>query len=131
LQRFTQSPPDAAKSAGQAAAPEGPLDLTFLKASFGEDAILIKEILGEYVTPAQNIVAEMQAAFAGRDAAAIGAAAHKLKSASRAVGATALADLSQNLEKAGKASDWGIIDANMQQLAGLFAEVIAHIRGTP
>jgi two-component system sensor histidine kinase/response regulator len=112
-----------------APAADVPLDPSFLKQTFGDDPDLIKEILGDYVEPATKTVAEIDSAFAARDAAAVGAAAHKLKSSSRAVGADALADLCLALEKAGKAGDWAAIEAGMPALPGLFARVIDHIRG--
>ena len=111
-----------------APAADDPLDPSFLRQTFGDDPGLIKEILGEYVEPATKTVAEIDSAFAAKDAAAVGAAAHKLKSASRAVGANALADLCLVLEKAGKAGDWADIEAGMPSLPGLFARVIDHIR---
>ncbi len=130
LQRWTapKAAPDSAPPADPKGMTSSPLDLTFLKQSFGDDIATINEILGEYVAPAGNIVAELHGAFGNRDAAAVGAAAHKLKSASRAIGATALADLGQVLEKAGKDGDWTVIEANMPPLAGLFEHVTAHIR---
>jgi two-component system sensor histidine kinase/response regulator len=110
-------------------ATDAPVDPAFLKETFGDDPELIKEILGDYVTPATNIVAEIDKAFAAKDADAVAKAAHKLKSSSRAVGANALADLSQSLEKAGKAGDFAAIEASMPQLPGLFSAVIEYIRG--
>jgi len=103
-------------------------DPSYLKATFGDDPELIKEILNDYVKPATAIVEEIESAFGRRDAAAVGAAAHKLKSSSRAVGADALADLCAALESAGKADDWNGIETGVPKLRGLLETVIGHIR---
>ena len=54
-------------------------------------------------------------------------AGHKLKSSARAIGANELADLCQALEKAGKAENWGEIEALEPQLDALMARVEEHI----
>jgi len=103
------------------------VDPAFLRDSFGDDAQLIADILRDYLEPAQDIVAEMAAAYGERSTADMGAAAHKLKSASRAIGADALADLCESLETAGKADDWQAIEADYADLAPAMADVKAHI----
>jgi PAS domain S-box-containing protein len=105
------------------------VDPAFLRDSFGDDGSLIAEILGDYVQPALDIVAEIDAAYAAHSATSVGAAAHKLKSASRSIGANALADLCERLEAAGKADDWDAIEADYADLAPSMAEVKAHIDG--
>ena len=117
------APAAASRSAGATI-----LDLSYLKSSFGDDAGAIKEILGAYVAPSTAIVAAIETAFARRDAAAVGECAHKLKSSSRAVGANALADLCEALERAGKGDDWNGLEAGVAKLRGLFAAVIGHIQ---
>ncbi len=104
------------------------LDLSYLKSSFGDDAGVIKEILGAYVAPSTAIVAAIEAAFIRRDAAAVGESAHKLKSSSRAIGALTLADLCENLEKFGKMGDWSGLDSGVPKLKGFFAAAIDEIR---
>jgi CheY-like chemotaxis protein len=103
------------------------VDPRFLRESFGDDADFIKEIMGDYVEPALGIVAEIDAAWDSRSATGIGAAAHKLKSASRAIGADALADLCERLEVAGKSEDWAAIEADYPTLAPSMTAVQAHI----
>ena len=68
---------------------------------FGDDEDTLREILQDFVVPARNIVCEIEEAYEAKPAAGVGAAAHKLKSSSRAVGANALADLCAELEAAG------------------------------
>ena len=79
------------------------------------------------LAPALAIVDEIDTAFTERSAAGIQAAAHKLKSSSRAIGANALADLCERLEAAGKAEDWEAIEASYPTLAQAVVAVKAHI----
>ena len=99
----------------------------FLRDTFGDDDELIKEILMDFVDPARDTVVEIDDAFEGRDAVALGAAAHKLKSSSRSVGAEHLADLCADLEKAGKAGEWSDIEDSYPQLASLLLAVTNEI----
>jgi len=99
----------------------------FLRETFGDDDELIKEILLDFVQPARDTVGEIDTAFAARDATAVGAAAHKLKSSSRSVGAEGLADLCADLEKAGKAGDWPTIEDHHPRLASLIEVVAGEI----
>ena len=103
------------------------VDPAFLRDSFGDDGSLIAEILGDYVQPALDIVAEIDAAYAAHSATSVGAAAHKLKSASRSIGANALADLCERLEAAGKADDWDAVEADYPALAAAMEAVKSYI----
>jgi PAS domain S-box-containing protein len=100
---------------------------TFLRETFGDDDELVREILMDFVEPARDTVSEIDTAFSARDAAAIGAAAHKLKSSSRSVGAETLADLCANLEKAGKSEAWSEIDELHPRLAASIDAVTKEI----
>jgi HPt (histidine-containing phosphotransfer) domain-containing protein len=103
------------------------VDPAFLRQSFGDDPELIAEILGDYLEPAMAVVAELDAAYGERSAARIAAGAHKLKSASRAIGADTLADLCERLEAAGKADDWPTVEVDHRALAPAMEAVKAHI----
>ena len=89
-----------------------------LRRTFGDDPTAFKEILMEFVPPARANLAEIQAARARRSTAGVKAAAHKLKSSARAVGAHALADLCVGLEAAGERGDWLVIDREAPRLEG-------------
>jgi CheY-like chemotaxis protein len=104
------------------------VDPSYLRATFGDDPKLIREILTGYVQPATANVEEIDAAFGKRDATAVASAAHKLKSSSRAVGANALADLCAALERAGKEGDWTDIEDGVPKLRGLLEAVVGHVR---
>ncbi len=112
----------------RAAAPEpAAIDERALKDVFGDDLATFREILVDFGCSARDIAAEIETAWTVREAAAVGAAAHKLKSAARAVGAHALADLCQVLEAAGKAGDWSSIEGRDAELRTLLDEIERYI----
>jgi len=108
---------------------EAVLETTYLQETFGDDPDLIRDILKDFVSPATAIVKEVDDAFANKDAAGVGSAAHKLKSSSRAVGANAMADLCFELEKAGKGCQWDLINELYPQLMPAFKQVRSYIEG--
>ncbi|MBT3702100.1 MAG: response regulator, partial [Alphaproteobacteria bacterium] len=105
----------------------GVVDPKFLRETFGDDEETIREIMQDYVGPAGETVGEIDAAYEAKDAAQIGAAGHKLKSASRSIGADGLADICARLEAAGKSDDWPEIERNYDQLEPMFTAVMANI----
>ncbi len=86
-----------------AAAPA--LDLGVLKGLVGDDVLRIDKFLRSFQTSSARIAADLRAACQGGQAGAAGAAAHKLKSSARAVGALALGELCEAMEQAGMAGD--------------------------
>ena len=106
---------------------DGPIDPQALKSVFGDDEDTFKEILQEFVEPATNNIGEIKAAYAERSADGVAKAAHKLKSSSRSVGATELADLCLALETAGKADDWDEIEKAEPRLSGVMDSVAQYI----
>jgi PAS domain S-box-containing protein len=80
-----------------------PVDLNILEEFVGSDAAIVRDFLLTFRTSAASIRADLSAASRNGDAAAAAAAAHKLKSAARAVGAQALGELCAEIEKAGNA----------------------------
>jgi signal transduction histidine kinase/CheY-like chemotaxis protein/HPt (histidine-containing phosphotransfer) domain-containing protein len=106
---------------------DGPIDPSALKSVFGDDEETFKEILNDFVAPATDNVAEIETAFANRSAKDVGAAAHKLKSSARAVGAHRLAELCLALEEAGKSENWADIEASAPQLQDVLGNVVEYI----
>ncbi|MBT4888516.1 MAG: Hpt domain-containing protein [Rhodospirillales bacterium] len=104
------------------------IDSSALMDVFGDDADTFKEILQDFVDPSMNIVKEINDAYTVRDAKAVGAAGHKLKSSSRSVGAHTLADLSETLEMAGKGEDWNTIDNAIPLLEPTLSYVMDYIK---
>ena len=106
---------------------DGPIDPSALKSVFGDDEDTFREILKDFVEPAASNVSEIEASYADRSADGVAAAAHKLKSSARSVGANELADLCQTLETAGKAEDWDEIDKTVPHLASAIQGVVDYI----
>jgi two-component system sensor histidine kinase/response regulator len=78
-----------------------PVDVSVLKALVGDDPAMISELLHDFRLSATGIAAELRSASAAGQARASGAAAHKLKSSARSVGALALGELCEAMEQAG------------------------------
>jgi len=98
-----------------------------LAAMFGDDTATIRDVLNDFITPAWEIVAELRTAVTKKQVQATAQAAHKLRSAARAIGATDLADLCQSLETAAKDGGMAQVMALMPSLDPTFAAVEAHI----
>jgi signal transduction histidine kinase/DNA-binding response OmpR family regulator len=82
-----------------------PVDISVLTALIGNDSAVLHEILEDFRSSKERIAAELRSACGAELWAAAGAAAHKLKSSARAIGALALADLCESMEIAGAAGD--------------------------
>jgi CheY-like chemotaxis protein/HPt (histidine-containing phosphotransfer) domain-containing protein len=93
----TVPPPSAGTSAA--------VDVKVLKALIGGDEAMIREFLHDFRISAAKIAVELHTACEAGQAAAAGAAAHRLKSSARSVGALALGELCAGMEKAGKGGD--------------------------
>ncbi len=104
------------------------IDPRALKDIFGDDDDIFKEILLEFIEPSEDIVREIMAGYQDHDGPTVGAAGHKLKSSSRAVGANQLAEVCADLEKAGKSDDWPNIDQAIAKLEHHMADVTAYIK---
>jgi PAS domain S-box-containing protein len=66
------------------------------------DETMIQSFLHDFRLSAEKIAMELRTRHAAGELAAIGALAHKLKSSSRTMGALALGDLCEEMERAGK-----------------------------
>ncbi|MCF6433592.1 ATP-binding protein [Leisingera sp. MMG026] len=104
-----------------------PIDLSFLKRSFGEDMSLITEILSEFITPARQYVHDIQAAASARALEDITFGAHKLKSAAYSIGANSLAETSEMIEKACKQSDTPEVLLRISELETILNRVFQEI----
>ncbi|MBD5803938.1 Sensor histidine kinase RcsC [Azoarcus sp. Aa7] len=96
------------------------LDVSVLGGLVGDDPVVIREFLGDYLASARGLVAEARTAFAARDSSLVAACSHKLKSSSRAVGALALGDLCNRIESAVRVADPVALELEM----GRFDEVV-------
>jgi len=114
------APPSAAPAATPHAATTLPVDVSVLQQLVGDDPAMIREFLQDFRSSSGKIAAELRTACAARQPAAAAAAAHKLKSSARAVGAFALGELCAGMEEEGKAGD---LDALMALLPRFDAEM--------
>ncbi len=105
-----------------------PIDPRALKDSFGDDDLVFKDILNDFVEPTAAIIKDINNAFSVRDAEGVGAAGHMLKSSSRSVGAHKLADICTKLEESGKSENWDSIDDAMPLLEPAFADIVNYIK---
>lgn len=103
-----------------------PIDMSVLKNMFEDDDVCL-EILKDFLAPSLSIIEEITTAVSNMSATNVGAAAHKLKSSSRAVGAQALATYCAELETAGKGEDWLVINEKFPQLLIEMKEVTSYI----
>jgi len=102
--------------------PPVPVDVNVLKALVGDDPAVIREFLHDFRASATGIAAELRTTCAAGQATAAAAAAHKLKSSARSVGALALGELCAGMEQAGQAGD---IEALAALLSRFEAEIAA------
>lgn len=82
-----------------------PVEVSVLEALVGNDPAVINEFLQDFRASSARIAADLRAACQAGEAATAGAAAHKLKSSARSVGALVLGDLCAEMERVGKAGD--------------------------
>lgn len=73
-----------------------------LRASVGDDAAFIADLVTTYVAETEEHLTAMEGAAAARDAGAIVRPAHTLKSSSAALGALRLAQVAREIEMSGR-----------------------------
>ena len=120
--------PDAdAATPGAARPPAGsPIDRSVVAQVSGGDAALEREVFAEFTRVNNQDAAVLAGACRARDAARLIQAAHRMKGASRTVGAGALAEVCAQLEAAARANDWATINANLEPLRREMARLDAY-----
>ena len=99
----------------------------------GGDADLEREVFAEFLRVNREDVAALQRAFEGRDLALVTQAAHRIKGATKTIGALDLAQVCSRIEMAARANDWATIaahqDAFQREAERLNAYLEALVRG--
>lgn len=105
------------------------VDVGVLKEAFDGDADsdLLRHMLQVFIDPANDCRGIIEKAVIDRVASDVEAAAHRLKSSSRSIGARDLAEVCETLEMAGKAGDWETIDGAAPRFAPALDAVLKYI----
>ncbi len=120
--------PVAAPVAPVIRSPEGkPVEVGILEELVGNDPAVISEFLRDFRTSSGRIAAEIRNACQAGQAQTAGAAAHKLKSSARSVGALALGELCAEMERTGKAGDMQALNALLPRFEAELDAVDAYI----
>ena len=119
--------PGGARSPEPPATPAPVLDVTVLQGLVGDEPEVVREFLGDYRAAAGRLASELRAACAADDLRHVAAAAHRLKSSSRSVGALALGDLCAELENASLAGTRAAIAQCTPRFEAALAAVDARI----
>jgi len=101
--------PIPAAGAGAAA----PLDRSVLAAVSGGDAAAERDILTDFRRVNDEDAAMLKQAVSNTDIAQVTRATHRIKGASKTVGAMGLASVCENIEHASRANDWTKVKAGM------------------
>jgi HPt (histidine-containing phosphotransfer) domain-containing protein len=103
------------------------VDVDVLRQLVGSEQEVLRDFLKEYLDTARRQAGELRGAVTGREPAKARAIAHKLKSASRSVGAMALGALCEQLEKAGEATNLMELERMIGDFDSAMAQVDAEI----
>jgi len=94
-----------------------PIDIEGLKQLLGEIDELARSLLASFVDSNREVLEVLTAAVSARDAAAAASAAHSLKGAARNACAAELIAITEAVEAAAKAEDWGKAAATLPDIA--------------
>jgi two-component system, NarL family, sensor histidine kinase EvgS len=93
--------------------PAAPLDRSALASLTGGDVAAEREILGDFRRVNEEDAAMLRCAIDGTNILDVTTASHRIKGASKMIGAMGLAAVCERLERASRADDWLTVRANM------------------
>jgi CheY-like chemotaxis protein/HPt (histidine-containing phosphotransfer) domain-containing protein len=132
-------PPTAGVVLGEEAPPTAGasrvLNLDTLRGLIGDDESAVRELLSIFLPSARTDACALSNALRLGDIAVVGAIAHKLVSASRSIGATALVDICARLQRTGGDAQSQLDPESQTRFDAAFAAaetaVVAYLEGTP
>jgi len=104
------------------------VDLSVLHDMFGTDLSSSKKFIGRYLEFSVSQLEDIERALVNGDRSTIAAAAHKLKSSSRMVGATTLGGLFEDLETLAKTDGETIEPAILERIKHLHQMVCTELK---
>ena len=99
------------------------IDPDMLRRSVGDDPVLMREVIEDFVPAAQAGVGEIRAAVESSAADGVRLAAHNLKGSASLVGARALTEICAALEAASEDENWPMINGLIIQLDDLMDDI--------
>lgn len=104
-----------------------PVRLSALRALIGDNEAAAHSILRSFCTHSTGVANQLRDACTTGQLAAVSDAAHKLKSATRAIGAFALAELCEQMERSGQMGDAAALAAQLVLFNREQASVVAFL----
>jgi CheY-like chemotaxis protein/HPt (histidine-containing phosphotransfer) domain-containing protein len=103
--------PQPARAPGPA---DAPIDRSALAEITGGDAAMERDILLDFRGTNDGDAAMLKEALDKHDIALATRASHRIKGASRTIGAISLADVCERIERAGRANDWNTVSSHRE-----------------
>ncbi len=100
-----------------------PVDLGFLEELFGADRGIIKSMIDEFLIATYDDMKAIGEALKIREPEMLRETAHRIKGATRTIGAKKMTEIAYAMEMAGKNGDWDIVENNIS----LFTEEIDRL----